>query len=251
MKQKTLFLEPIVLLIACAVVGVLATRGTFLSMAGFPWIFGVVCLAIGSISLLRKPRVAIAARFALLVIGASLAFGGWVGQVRLVERNRVSAQTASLNALEGRPATSLTGLEPLNVEPDALEAAISYSGKVTIVTFWARWCSPCWTELPELNAFYEKHKDNGLVVIAVTKYDRHEGEAARQDEFERAQQAIADYELTIPAGIAPDDEIHKAFKVTSIPCVALINSEGTVIGYGVGIQGGRDIMAQAEILLGK
>jgi len=80
---------------------------------------------------------------------------------------------------------------------------------------------------------------------------RHEGEVARRDEFEKAQEAIADYKLTIPAGIAPDNEIHNAFKVTSIPCVALIDSEGTVIGYGVGIQGGRDIMAQAEILLGK
>ena len=251
MKQKKLFLEPTLLLVACAVVGILATRGMFLSMSGFPWIFGVVCLAIGSISLLRKPRVAIAVRFMLLVIGTALAFGGWIGQSRLAERNRVSAQSASFVALEGRPASSLAGLEPLNVEPDTLEAAISYSSKVTIVTFWARWCSPCWTELPELNAFYEKHKDNGLVVIAVTKYDRHEGEAARQDEFEKAQQAIADYELTIPAGIAPDNEIHKAFEVSSIPCVALIDSEGTVIGYGVGIQGGRDIMAEAEILLGK
>ena len=249
MKQKNPYFEPVLMLVACAVVGILAARGTFMSMTGFPWIFAVVCMAIGAVSLLRPPHAALAGRAAILLVAGSLGFGGWVAQNALINRNQEENQAAALAALQGRPAPSLANLEPINVDAAALADATSYGAKVTIVTFWARWCSPCWKELPELDEFYRRHKANGLAVFAVTKYDRHEGEAARQDEFDKAQTFIKDYELTFPAGIAPDGEIYRAFHVVAQPSLALIDASGTVVGYGVGLEGSRAIMAQAEALL--
>lgn len=43
-----------------------------------------------------------------------------------------------------------------------------FKGKVVIVNFWATWCVPCLQELPHLNQYYKKHKDDGLVVLALT-----------------------------------------------------------------------------------
>lgn len=40
-----------------------------------------------------------------------------------------------------------------------------YQGKFVLVNFWATWCSPCLSEIPELNALHQSHKD--LVIIAV------------------------------------------------------------------------------------
>jgi peroxiredoxin len=39
--------------------------------------------------------------------------------------------------------------------------------KVILLNFWATWCTPCKHELPHLQALYEKHKDEGLVVLGI------------------------------------------------------------------------------------
>jgi cytochrome c biogenesis protein CcmG/thiol:disulfide interchange protein DsbE len=42
------------------------------------------------------------------------------------------------------------------------------SGKVTIVHYWATWCAPCRAEMPILDAYYRKHRGQGLDMIAVS-----------------------------------------------------------------------------------
>ncbi|TAN41112.1 MAG: TlpA family protein disulfide reductase [Nitrospirae bacterium] len=49
-----------------------------------------------------------------------------------------------------------------------------YRGKVVILNFWASWCPECITEMPSLNALYEKQKKNSLVVLGITSDRRSE-----------------------------------------------------------------------------
>ncbi len=41
-----------------------------------------------------------------------------------------------------------------------------YRGKWLVLNYWATWCTPCLTELPELNKLYTQHSDK-LNVLAV------------------------------------------------------------------------------------
>jgi peroxiredoxin len=43
-----------------------------------------------------------------------------------------------------------------------------YAGKVVLIDFWATWCVPCEAEIPHLQDLYEKHKDAGFVVLAIS-----------------------------------------------------------------------------------
>ena len=48
-------------------------------------------------------------------------------------------------------------------------------GKVVLIDIWASWCKPCRAEMPKLISLYEKYKNKGFVVIAIS-LDEHKEE---------------------------------------------------------------------------
>ena len=46
--------------------------------------------------------------------------------------------------------------------------AEALKGKAVLVVFWATWCPTCQKELPQLQALYEKHRDKGFEILALS-----------------------------------------------------------------------------------
>jgi thiol-disulfide isomerase/thioredoxin len=46
--------------------------------------------------------------------------------------------------------------------------AFNPAGEVAIVHYWATWCAPCRIEMPVIEAYYRKHRAQGLAVIAIS-----------------------------------------------------------------------------------
>jgi cytochrome c biogenesis protein CcmG/thiol:disulfide interchange protein DsbE len=47
-----------------------------------------------------------------------------------------------------------------------------YKGKVVFLNFWATWCPPCRQEIPDFIKAYEKHKNDGLIILGVAVSDK-------------------------------------------------------------------------------
>ena len=94
-------------------------------------------------------------------------------------------------------------------------------GHTVLVNFWATWCGPCRAEMPDLQAVYEQHKDD-LVLLAVNV----EGTSA-----EEAQRLARDFRdelgLTFPILLdSPDGAVFHQYKLKGLPDSFFVDRDG-------------------------
>jgi cytochrome c biogenesis protein CcmG, thiol:disulfide interchange protein DsbE len=54
------------------------------------------------------------------------------------------------------------------LDSNATFSLAAQRGKVVILNFWATWCTPCLAEMPALETYYARHRDDGLVILAIS-----------------------------------------------------------------------------------
>lgn len=102
---------------------------------------------------------------------------------------------------------------------DMSHSLAAYHGQVVLVNLWATWCPPCKEEMPALQSFYNKYKEQGFVVIAINDGDP----TADVLEF------VKDYRLTFPVWLDPTYiATEQAFKTLTLPSSYVIDRTGTI-----------------------
>ena len=96
---------------------------------------------------------------------------------------------------------------------------VEYRDNVVLVNLWATWCPPCKEEMPALQSFYNRHRDQGFVVIAI-----NDG-----DPTVDVLQFVKDYRLTFPVWLDPTYiATEQAFKTRNLPSSFVIDRTGTI-----------------------
>lgn len=103
--------------------------------------------------------------------------------------------------------------------------------KITVVSFWATWCSPCKRELDAVSEYYEDWKaDYDMEFIAIT-IDNARGLAKVPGTV-----ASKGWEFTILSDV--NQELQKALNFQTIPQTFLLDQEGNIVythnGYNPG-----------------
>jgi len=70
----------------------------------------------------------------------------------------------------GAQAVQPVDFELRDLEGNAVRLS-DYRGGWVLVNYWATWCPPCLEELPELESFYNRHKESGTVVLGINMED--------------------------------------------------------------------------------
>jgi thiol-disulfide isomerase/thioredoxin len=106
---------------------------------------------------------------------------------------------------------------------------VSLKGKVVVVDFWTYSCINCLRSLPYVRAWFEKYKDQGLVVIGV-----HTPEFAFEKNIDNVKKAVADLKIDFPVAIDNDYAIWQAFKNRYWPADYFIDAQGRIRDHSFG-----------------
>ena len=122
----------------------------------------------------------------------------------------------------GQPFIDFT-MEDTRGNPIALS---SVTGKITLVDFWASWCSPCRAENPNVVAVYKKYHDKGFEILGVS-FDK---------DREKWVKAIKDDSLTwnhVSDLSYWENAAGKMYGIRSIPSNFLIDENGIILAWNL------------------
>ena len=144
-----------------------------------------------------------------------------------------------------RPVTFAKAMEPNAAQPEtvqlghegtfpSLDGAVKWlnsppltrqqlKGKVVLIDFWTYSCINCLRSIPYVEAWSEKYKNDGLVVIGV-----HTPEFAFEKDPQNVEKALADLKITYPVAIDSNYAIWKAFNNQYWPAHYFIDANGSI-----------------------
>lgn len=170
----------------------------------------------------------------VLIGGAYVLYGRLSADAR---PDNLSAQTPTeteSQTPQGSDAPAET--EPSKVEApdftvenaDGEEVKLSdYVGKPIVLNFWASWCSPCKSEMPEFNEAWEE-LDGEVQFLMVNMTD------GSRETVDTAKEYVEGQGFSFPVFFDTGSEAAMAYSAYSLPTTYFIDAEGYVVARAVG-----------------
>jgi len=144
--------------------------------------------------------------------------------VGLFAQNK-SLPSATVKTLEG---------QTLNVQE------LGKTGKITVISFWATWCSPCKKELDAIKDYYEEWKTTyNMELVAVSVDDPR---TAAKIPAMVAQKGW-DYRVLVDY----NKEFQQAANVASVPYTLLLDAAGNIVFEHTGYAPGDELELEERI----
>jgi len=139
---------------------------------------------------------------------------------------------------EGGPAPEFAGIAQWLNTPTPLSLQ-ALRGKVVLIDFWTYSCINCVRTLPHLTTWYERYKNDGLVIVGV-----HTPEFAFERETQNVENAIKQFDITYPVAQDNDYQTWESYQNHYWPAEYLIDARGHIRRAHFG-EGGYDHMEEA------
>lgn len=147
-------------------------------------------------------------------------YNAWLNELRAQADVQIFLPNQPTAAVTDAPAPtfSLPGLQGESI------ALADYHGQIVLVNFWASWCPPCLSEMPDYEQVYQAHQPD-LVVLGINM----------QEDAGTVQQFAAGLQLTFPILLdLTGDVTNRQYQVTGLPSSFLIDRQGQIFYRHVG-----------------
>ncbi len=119
-------------------------------------------------------------------------------------------------------------------------ADYSKSGKITVISFWATWCTPCKKELNNLNELYDEWKEKYNMVIVSVSTDNSRN-VPKVKPYVDGQGWGFDCLLDV------NEDLKRAMNAVSIPFTILLDANGTIVYSHTGYLEGDEFVLEEKI----
>ena len=111
---------------------------------------------------------------------------------------------------------------------DGNEVKLSdYFGKPIVLNFWASWCGPCKSEMPEFNEMYSE-LDGEVIFLMVNMTD------GSRETVESASEYVSEEGFSFPVMYDTAQDAAYTYAVYSLPTTYFLDEEGYLIARAVG-----------------
>lgn len=117
-------------------------------------------------------------------------------------------------------------------------------GKPIILNFWASWCPPCKSEMPEFQKAYEKYGlDIQFIMVNLTDGER--------ETIDTASAFIKKQGYTFPVYFDTNQDAANAYQINSIPDTYFIDKDGKVAATVQGMLDADTLQKGIDLITGK
>lgn len=127
-----------------------------------------------------------------------------------------------------------------NLQGQQVELEKLYGVGPIYISFWATWCKPCVEELLIMQKLYERHKDEGFLLLAINE-DKAKG-------LSKVKSFVKGKKFTFPVLLDPDGDVSRKYRVFALPYSVLLNSQGEVVYTGYGFKPGDESIIEEKIM---
>ena len=108
-----------------------------------------------------------------------------------------------------------------------------YKGKTVFLNFLATWCPPCKSEMPDIQALYEKYGENegDLIVLGVANPKTDDAPYNQDGTVEEVTAYLEENGLTFPVVMDTTGELFYWYGISAFPTTFMIDADGNVYGY--------------------
>jgi thiol-disulfide isomerase/thioredoxin len=195
-----------------------------------------------------KKLIIILVVFVLFIVGSSFLYKGLSQNFAANQKLNIVKQneTKTTEATEKAAATEVAGTASATekeTQPDVsknqtadftvLDASkkdfklSSAFGKPIILNFWASWCPPCKSEMPEFQKAYEQYgSDVQFIMVNLTDGER--------ETIDTASAFVKKQGYTFPVYFDANQDAAYAYQFSSIPATYFIDKDGNIAAKRVG-----------------